>query len=159
MTFQFPLRLLQLYLLPTFALIASTSTMSNGINPPRPVGSTILDAVCKKNSGAEDVELGRVRFVNAGNPAVLYFITSAGDSIEINASELLVIKIEEPKTDEKGFVSAEITTRGLKAKGMLLVKPPKSGLLTQLSGFNKSNERVAIDIPVCATISITQNSP
>ena len=143
----------------SFFILAVTTlfvadTFSNGINPPRPRGTSAITATCVEKSGDLLHTIFRARVTGGTSPRAITFRASGG-SEELDIADIEAITLTSHNIEETGFSAARLMRRdGRKEElGSVLVVSKETPL--EVGGFDSAGKRIDIKLSSCKTIKFS----
>lgn len=143
------MRNLKLLIAATNLLAYVASLSANGINPPRPTDSAIVEAKCLSKNAT--ISLTRARL----SAEAIDIKLSSTETVAVKLADVKRIKLDETAKSTGGFVSAEVELLQPKYSGAAAISIRQDGKRLTLSGFDANRKRVAFDIGKCNLLEVT----
>ena len=134
------------------ALLLATEARPNGINPPRPASSTLVQVACERAEPAAPVVLKRTQLLSGSGR--LDVRTDDG-SMALRLMDLRRIDFEPGKTDAHGYLSATLASPKPEPPSRGRIRVVEDGKPITISGFNETGKRVTIALSSCRSIQIS----
>lgn len=125
------------------------SANANGINPPRPTGSFIVEAKCTEKKGATILSRARL------NPAGIEIRLSATETITVKLADIRTVKLSNANSSADGFIAAIVELVEPQFAGKAAIKVGSGTESHTLSGFSANKRRVTIPIGNCSSLNVT----
>ena len=140
-------------------LLVSSNVQANGINPPRPAGSMVLQAQCNAADGMLGMELYRAQ-VRVGQATRSTIETRGRDGVvEVPLDRWRTLSGLDGHRDKAGFVQARAAGRDGVEPARVAIRVRKDGQEVELTGFSKAGERVSVPLAKCSEVLVRSVDP
>ena len=134
------------------------SAFSNGINPPRPAKSILVNAVCKYKNNNDETEIFRVKVKYSDRINQQLQLMIEGETEKIEVANITSINSISTSIDSNGFTNATITRSGNSEKEKVKLKVRTNGLKVALVGFDKDGNKESVNISDCKTVAFSSSN-
>lgn len=136
----------------------ATHVLANGINPPRPVGSIIVKAVCTTRTDSGKKTFFRAR-IDDGAPGDFLQIKLSDDSESLRIADIKSISFVSSQVSDSGYLDAKLIRRGAANEEPASVQvQAKNNSPIALTGFSSTGSAVSIALSDCTAIDISPSS-
>jgi len=124
----------------------------DGINPPRPSGSSAVKAVCKNRSNGGLHEVFRTQIMSGTNPveSITFVIEDVTEQIDI--TNIRAITLSAGEVDSNGFVKGSLIRNDQTEERATKVQVKTNNAPLRLTGFSETGARLSIDFATCESI-------
>ncbi|MDD2897730.1 MAG: hypothetical protein PHI31_03340 [Desulfuromonadaceae bacterium] len=139
-------------------LLVIGSAFPNGINPPRPAKSILVNAVCKHKTNNDEAEVFRAKVKYSDKTNKILELIVEGETEEIEITDISSINSISNSVDSDGFTKATIIRSGYTEKEKVRLKVSANGSKVALVGFDKDGNKESVNISDCKSVSFSSNN-
>jgi len=148
------LRQLFIVLITLSYLLSTKFVFSNGINPPRPQDSIVIEANCTEISSEKIRKFYRVHIDGAAFPETLN-IKVDNFSEHIPVTRINRITFSSNKIDSSGYSSAKLLRQDEDNEQSVSIQVRSKTENITLNGFNSTGEKISVEISKCRVIDFS----
>ena len=126
----------------------------NGINPPRPTGSAVVEAQCTDRTSGETAIVQRARATADNTDGGLRIATGSAAAQTVQLSRIGRIAFEAAKPRPDGFAGATLGILDPPYEGLGFVQVRIDGKPVRLTGFGAGLERVDVALESCRELAL-----
>lgn len=142
-----------------FAAVATFSiptANSNGVNPPRPAGGSILQAECMLRASAEQLVVRRALFVVQGRQATLPLRSRETGDVTLDLEDIRTLQIPSTKLDATGSIKVQASLLVPEFSGSAYMKPGTKATAIEVAGYDNSRTRRKVLLTDCSTLTVSR---
>lgn len=133
--------------------LLAVEAYGNGINPPRPSGSTTVEAACTDRRSGNVTTIHRARMAIDEPSGSLELRTGESAARTVQLLEVIRVQMPSARTAADGFAKAFVELRAPAYKGPGYVRLRAKGKPVRLMGFTADLERVDMPLETCREVA------
>ncbi len=137
--------------------LRADTVLANGINPPRPSGSTVVTAICKdRNDHERKIFRARIKYGKQAADKMKLRIENTVEKVPL--SDIAAVTLEATSADSDGYAKASLVRRGDTEKTKVMLQVKQGGKAVRLTGFTEDGAVMSIDLIKCGTMEFSSGS-